>query len=150
MHIKFNHDFIGCKALEKMSTEPHSKKVWLTWNNDDVLRVFASMFSADKRFKYLEIPSSCYSILPLDTVVVGDRMVGLSTYQVYTVNAQSWFSLAMINAELAVNGTEVSIIWERKAAARKDRRSSATCRPKSGLWCGPHAVRVNPLVAPIE
>jgi vanillate/3-O-methylgallate O-demethylase len=44
-------------------------------------------------------------------VLIGDRIVGLSTYQVYKVNVQSWFSLAMINSELAVNGTEVSIFW---------------------------------------
>jgi vanillate/3-O-methylgallate O-demethylase len=79
MHIKFDHDFIAREALEKMSSEQHHKMVWLIWNNDDVLRVIASMFSADKRFKYLEIPSSYYLILPFDTMLIGDRMVGLST-----------------------------------------------------------------------
>ena len=38
-------------------------------------------------------------------------MVGLSTYQVYTVNARSWFSLAMIDEDLAIDGTGVSIVW---------------------------------------
>ena len=64
MHIKFDHDFIGREALEKMSSEPHRKKVWLTWNNDDVLRVIESMFSAEKRFNILrfQVPTirSCH------------------------------------------------------------------------------------------
>ena len=111
MHVKFDHDFIGREALENMAPAPHRKKVWLTWNDADVLRIFASMFSTGDRFKYLEIPSSYYSILPFDKVLIGDRMVGLSTYQVYTVNARSWFSLAMIDEDLAIDGTGVSIVW---------------------------------------
>jgi vanillate/3-O-methylgallate O-demethylase len=64
MQIKFDHDFIGREALEKMSSEPHRKKIWLTWNNNDVLRVIASMFSAEERFNILrfQVPTirSCH------------------------------------------------------------------------------------------
>lgn len=110
-HIKFDHDFIGREALEKMADQPHRKKVWLKWNNDDVLRVFASQLSEGDRFKYMETPNAYYSILPFDKVLLGDRLVGLSTYTVYTANVRCWFSLAMIDEDVAQDGKEVTVVW---------------------------------------
>src|SRR6476646_3660884 len=34
--VKFDHDFIGRGALEKMAARPHRKKVTFAWNSDDV------------------------------------------------------------------------------------------------------------------
>ena len=110
-HVKFDHDFIGREALEKMASQPHRKKVWLRWNDEDVLRVFASQLCCGERNKYMEIPNAYYSILPFDKVLVGNRMVGLSTYTVYTTNVRSWFSLAMIDEDVAVDGKEVTVVW---------------------------------------
>jgi len=110
-HIKFDHDFIGREALEKIKDQPHRQKVWLRWNDDDVLRVLASQLGTGDRYKYMETPNAYYSILPFDKVLMGDRMVGLSTYTVYTANVRSWFSLAMIDEDVAVDGTEVSVVW---------------------------------------
>ena len=33
-HVKFDHDFIGREALEKVADQPHRQKVWLVWNNE--------------------------------------------------------------------------------------------------------------------
>jgi glycine cleavage system aminomethyltransferase T len=110
-HVKFDHEFIGREALEKMADKPHRKKVWLTWNNDDVLSIVASTLKSGDRFKHLEMPGAQYSTLPFDKVSVGDKMVGLSTYAVYTANVRSWFSLAMIDEEFAIEGPEVTILW---------------------------------------
>ncbi len=38
--VKFDHDFVGREALEKMADEPRRKKVTLVWNGDDVTRAF--------------------------------------------------------------------------------------------------------------
>jgi glycine cleavage system aminomethyltransferase T len=111
MHVKFDHDFIGRGALEKMSERPHRKKVWLVWNNEDVTRIFASMLGKGDRYKYLEIPGSQYSTCPFDKVSMEGKMVGLSTYNVYTVNVRAWFSLAMIDEAKAVDGAEVTVLW---------------------------------------
>ncbi|MDE0825556.1 MAG: hypothetical protein OSA48_01970 [Akkermansiaceae bacterium] len=110
-HIKFDHDFIGREALEKLADQPHRKKVWLRWNKDDVLKVMGSQLGDGDRYKYMETPNAYYSILPFDRVMNGDRMVGLSTYSVYTANVRSWFSLAMVDEADAVDGAEVSVIW---------------------------------------
>jgi vanillate/3-O-methylgallate O-demethylase len=36
--VKFDHDFVGRKALEKMTENPRRKKVTLIWNGDDIGR----------------------------------------------------------------------------------------------------------------
>ena len=111
MHVKFDHDFVGREALENMMDQPHRKKVWLVWNNEDVSRIQASMLGAGERCKYLEMPGSQYSTLPFDQVSMNGEMVGLSTYNVYTVNVRAWFSLAMIDEDKAVDGAEAVILW---------------------------------------
>lgn len=114
-HVKFDHDFIGREALEKMAGQPHREKVWLVWNNDDVTRIFASMFGTNgERYKYLEAPGSQYSTIPFDAVMADGQLAGLSTYNVYTTNVRAWFSLAMIDAGYAVDGKELTIVWGEK------------------------------------
>ena len=109
-HIKFDHDFIGRAALEKMVDQPHRRKVWLRWNDEDVQKVFASQLGSGDRFKYMEVPNAYYAILPFDKILADGRMVGLSTYTVYTSNVRSWFSLAMVDEDVPDN-TEVSVVW---------------------------------------
>ncbi len=56
--VKFDHDFIGREALEKLKDEPHREKVTLSWNNDDVIRIFSALFQAgDERPKYMALPA---------------------------------------------------------------------------------------------
>lgn len=55
---KFDHDYIGRDALEKMAGQPHRKKVTLIWNTEDVVRVFQSMFNEGDHFKYMDFPAS--------------------------------------------------------------------------------------------
>ena len=118
-HVKFDHDFIGRAALEAKADQPHRRKLWLRWNNEDVLRVFASQLGHGERCKFMETPNAYYSILPFDKVLIGDRMVGLSTYTVYTANVRSWFSLAMIDEDVA-DGSDVTVVWgEEDGGSRK-------------------------------
>jgi vanillate/3-O-methylgallate O-demethylase len=118
-HIKFDHDFIGREALEKLADQPHKRKVWLKWNDEDVLKVFASQLGDGAPFKYMEVPNAYYSILPFDKVLIGDRLVGLSTYTVYTANVRCWFSLAMVDESVG-DGAEVTVVWgEEGGGSRK-------------------------------
>jgi len=109
-HVKFDHDFIGRAALEKLEPQPHRRKVWLRWNHEDVLRINASQLGHGEHYKYMEMPNAFYSILPFDQVLVGGKLVGLSTYTVYTVNVHGWFSLAMLDENVA-EGSEVTVVW---------------------------------------
>jgi glycine cleavage system aminomethyltransferase T len=109
--IKFDHDFIGRKALEQMVDKPHRKKVTLSWNNDDVTEVFKSLFEGGERFKYMDLPASHYATLPYDAILLNGKIVGISTYPVYTSNGRRWISLSMIDEANAAFGTTVSVLW---------------------------------------
>jgi vanillate/3-O-methylgallate O-demethylase len=111
--IKFDHEFIGREALEEMADQPHRRKVWLRWNDEDVEGVIASsLFGAEpERGKYLELPSSNYSTGPYDKLLIGDRVVGVSANSGYTVNVGGWSSLAMVDEAVALDGTEVTLVW---------------------------------------
>lgn len=120
--VKFDHDFIGRAALEAKSDNPRRKKVTLALESEDVLRVMSSAFSkgAD-RAKYMEFPSAVYAMHPFDKVLTpnGD-MAGLSTWIGYTQNEGKMLSLAMLDAEHAVPGTKVSLLWgEENGGTRK-------------------------------
>lgn len=109
-HVKFDHDFIGRAALEQLESQPHRRKLWLKWSKEDSLKIFGSQFGDGPRYKYMEMPNAYYAILPFDKVLVGDKLVGLSTYTVYTVNVKGWFSLAMLDEDVA-DGSEVTLVW---------------------------------------
>ena len=42
--VKFDHEFVGRGALEKMAANPPRQKVTLVWNGDDVARVVPVAF----------------------------------------------------------------------------------------------------------
>lgn len=110
-HVKFDHDFIGRDALERMKDGPHRKKVWLDWNKEDTLRIIGSLIGDGERYKYLEVPNSYYAILPFDAVLKDGNLVGLATYTVYTANRRCWFSLAMVDEAEAIEGAQLEVLW---------------------------------------
>ena len=109
--VKFDHDFIGKAALEREAVRAHRKKVTLAWNDEDVIRVFASLFNRHDRYKYLDIPASQYATLPYDLVLKDGAAAGISTYPAYTSNGRKWISLALVDENVSANGTEVRVLW---------------------------------------
>ena len=60
-------------------SQPHKRKVWLRWNDDDVARIIASsLFGGEQRAKYMDMPPAGYATGPYDEVLIGDRLVGFS------------------------------------------------------------------------
>ena len=111
MFVKFDHDFIGRAALEKIAASPQRQKVTLMWNGDDVARAFKTMSDDGDITKYIDTPLANYATLPYDRVVKNGKTVGLSTYTGYTYNERSWLSLGIMNNEQAAPGTEVTLVW---------------------------------------
>ena len=109
--VRFDHDFIGRAALEARKDQPHRHKVTLRWNMNDVVRVFASMFSEGDRYKFMDMPASHYSTCPYDLVLKDGLPVGLSHYPVYTSNVSGWISLALVDEAAAAPGADVVITW---------------------------------------
>jgi len=109
--VKFDHEFIGREALEKISKEPHRRKVTLAWNGDDVGRVFASLFnSAGPHYKYIDLPLSNYASSNYDRVVSGGKTVGFSMFTGASYNERSMLSLATIDPDVEI-GREVKVVW---------------------------------------
>ena len=110
--IKFDHEFIGREALERMAPQPHRQKVWLLWNRDDVAKIFASLYEqGDKRFKYIEMPAAFYGGAHADRVDKDGRLIGVSPLAIYSSNVRGWISLAMIDEADVSYGGEVELTW---------------------------------------
>jgi glycine cleavage system aminomethyltransferase T len=118
--VKLDHDFIGSDALRAMESQPHRKKVWLRWNDEDVARVVASsIVDGDSGARMLDFPNANFNHFQYDQVLRDDTMVGVSTYAGYTVNLGAVVSLASINERNVEDGAEVSLVWgEPEGASR--------------------------------
>jgi vanillate/3-O-methylgallate O-demethylase len=109
--VKFDHEFIGRAALERMASNPRREKVTLVWNAEDVTRVLGTLFHAGDIAKYIDLPLANYSTLPYDKVTKDGKTAGLSTYTGYTYNERAMISLAMIDVEHSAVGTELTLVW---------------------------------------
>ncbi|NQD94470.1 aminomethyl transferase family protein, partial [Pseudomonas sp. CrR25] len=131
--LKFDHDFIGREALEKMAGEKRRAKVTLVWNKEDVAKVFNSLLHEDTPFKYIDLPVSSYAFQQCDEVQNSQgKHIGLSNLCGYSGNEKEMLSLAMIEVEYATPGTEVVLIWgEIGGGSRKshvERHAQTTIR----------------------
>jgi vanillate/3-O-methylgallate O-demethylase len=110
--IKFDHDFIGREALEKMQGRSHRRKVTFEWNAEDVTTVMASVLDHQQEpYKYIDMPVSNYASSSYDSIISGGRMVGLSMFSGYSYNERAQLSLGVIDEEYAVPGTQVTLMW---------------------------------------
>jgi glycine cleavage system aminomethyltransferase T len=109
--VKFDHDFVGREALERLAGSPKRKKVTLAWNGEDVTRAMGTMFQKEERAKYIDLPLSNYSTWPNDRVMSDGKMVGVSTFSGYSSNESSMLSLAIVDLDVSEPGTEVTFVW---------------------------------------
>jgi glycine cleavage system aminomethyltransferase T len=110
--VKFDHDFVGRQALEKMANNQIKKKVTLVWNGDDVERALGTLFhGGGDPAKYIDLPLANYATLPFDRVMKDGKRVGVSTYTGYTYNERVMISLGVVDAAQSEPGTPVTIVW---------------------------------------
>lgn len=109
--VKFDHDFIGREALEKLAQNQKRRKVTLAWNGEDVAKAMSTLFSDGDKTKYIDLPLANYSTLPYDKIVKDGKTIGLSTYTGYSTNEGTILSLSMIDVAYAEPGTEVTVVW---------------------------------------
>lgn len=109
--INWNHEFKGRTALLQKQDRQHRKKVWLKWNEDDVIKIFASMFKRHDKYKHLETPAAHYATIPYDKVEKNGCPIGVSIYAAYTISAMGWFSIGILNEYAVEYGEQVQITW---------------------------------------
>lgn len=110
-YVKFDHDFVGREALERMADADHRHKVTLALDAEDVARTIGTMFQRTDRAKFMDWPSAVYSMHPYDRVTANDETVGVSTWIGYSANEGAMLTLAVLDPEYAEPGTEVTLIW---------------------------------------
>jgi vanillate/3-O-methylgallate O-demethylase len=116
--VKFDHDFIGKEAMQKMASKPHRKKVTFAWNKGDVMKVFESMFEEGNHYKYIDLPLSNYTSASYDKIVLGGKTVGLSMFGGYSYNERSMLSLGIVEPNVEI-GTEVTLVWGEEGGGSK-------------------------------
>lgn len=91
--VKFDHDFIGCEALERMADGPHRTKVTLALDDDGAAQTIAAMFRKESCAKFMDWPSAVYSMHPFENVTVGGQTIGASTWISYTLTRATYSPL---------------------------------------------------------
>lgn len=109
--VKFDHDFIGREALEKIAENPKRTKVTLALDKDDVMAAIGSQLEKGDRAKFMEFPSAVYSMHPYDKVIHDGDTIGVSTWIGYSSNERRMLTLAILDNEFAEPGGEVTLIW---------------------------------------
>ena len=75
--VKFDHDFAGREALEKMAKGPHRKKVTFEWNGEDIAKIYSSIFvPGGENYKFFDVPIANYASSSYDKVTMGGKTVG--------------------------------------------------------------------------
>jgi len=118
--VKFDHDFHGREALEKIADQPHRKKVTLAWNADDMAKIFASMFHpGEEHYKYFDLPLANYASSNYDKIIDGNgKTIGLSMFTGYSYNERSALSLGTVDPDVEI-GTEVRVVWGEPGGGTK-------------------------------
>ena len=110
--IKFDHDFIGRSALERMADRPHKRKVWMSFNDEDVAALVASTLAGDEaRAQWMSFPNSNYSVFHYDAVHDGGRLVGFANWIGYNVNIGHVSAIGMVDESDAIDGKELTLVW---------------------------------------
>lgn len=109
--VKFDHDFVGREALERISKDPKRTKVTLALNTQDVMRAMGTMFEKGARAKYFDFPSAVYATWPYDKVAKNGRNIGISTWIGYSSNEGKMLTLAILDKEHAEMGNDVTFVW---------------------------------------
>jgi vanillate/3-O-methylgallate O-demethylase len=117
--VRFDHDFLGRAALERISEDPPRRKVTLVWNADDVAEAIGSLFTAGPGAKYLDLPKARYALHQQDEVLAGGQQVGVSLDCGYIANERAMVSLATVDAVHSTPGTQVVVVWGEEPNSAK-------------------------------
>lgn len=109
--VKFDHDFVGREALEKLQHEPQRKKVTFEWHPEDLAKIYRSLFDPSMpSYKYMDIPNFNFGSSSYDAVLKGGRAVGFSMFGGTSFNERRALSLGVVDADVSV-GDELTLLW---------------------------------------
>jgi len=132
--IKFDHDFVGRRALEKEVVNPRRKMVTLVWNTDDIIDVCASQFRPGEPYPDMDSPNhypfaSGIHTFYADRVLKGGKLIGISSGRAHSFYFREMISLCSIDVEYSAMGTEVVVLWGNPGTRVKEIRAKVSRFP---------------------
>lgn len=120
--VKFDRDFAGREALERMVKEgrPQRRKVTFEWNGEDLARILGSITAHDQDpFKFFDLPIANYASSSYDAVKKDGKTVGFSMFTGYSHNERCGLSLGVVDADVR-EGDVLTLVWgEEGGGTRK-------------------------------
>lgn len=127
--IKFDHDFIGRKALETEIADPRRTIVTLEWNREDIMDVYESHFRGGRPYDYMDIPRHMWFCMYANEVLAGKELVGITTSRTYSYYFRKVLSLCTIDIEYSKPGTAVTVVWGDPGSPQKPIRATVARAP---------------------
>jgi glycine cleavage system aminomethyltransferase T len=113
--VRFDHEFLGRKALEAEAANPRRTVATLRWNPDDVIDIFASLLKPGEEYKTIDLPTSPTWVegflAHADHILKDGREVGVSSGTIYSYFFREVLSMACIDIDQAKIGNEVIVQW---------------------------------------
>jgi vanillate/3-O-methylgallate O-demethylase len=128
-NIKFDHEFLGRKALEEEVANPKRTIRTLVWNPDDVIDIYASLFRTGDPYDYMEMPRDQRGFMWADKVMKDGKLVGVATSRGYSFYFRQMLSLCVIDVEHSAPGTQVTVIWGQPGRPQKEIRATVAPAP---------------------
>ncbi|MFC7404539.1 vanillate/3-O-methylgallate O-demethylase [Georgenia alba] len=110
--VKFDHDFIGRDALEKIDPAAQRKKVTFQWDAKDLADIMTSLLDVEgPGYQFFNLPNANYGSSNFDEVKdAAGKVVGLSMFTGYSANERRGLSLGTVDPDVEV-GTELTLTW---------------------------------------
>jgi vanillate/3-O-methylgallate O-demethylase len=109
--VNFDHEFIGRAALEAEMQNPRRTVVTLEFNSDDMIAIYASLFSDGDTYLPLDLPHFPYIACWADWIHKDGVKVGHSTFPAYSYYFRKVIALSFIEPRYSEPGTEVTVLW---------------------------------------
>ncbi len=128
-NIKFDHDFIGRKALEAEVANPKRTIRTLVWNAEDVIDVYASLFRQGRPYPFMDLPRDQRGFMWADKVLKDGKTVGVATSRGYSYYFRKMISLCTIDIAHSEPGTQVVVVWGNPGEPQKNIRATVAPAP---------------------
>jgi glycine cleavage system aminomethyltransferase T len=132
--IKFDHEFVGRAALERIVANPKRQMVTLEWDTEDITDIYASQFRDGTPYQPMDRPNDMHWIpgpmnYHADQVLKGGRLIGISSGRSISQFYHRMISLCSIDTEFAALGTEVVVLWGDPGTRQKEVRTKVARFP---------------------
>ena len=130
--VKFDHDFRGRAALEKILAEPKTAMVTLEWNSEDIVDIYRSQFEDKVPYAPMDEPSDYMTGMTMreDRVFNKDgKQIGVSSGREFSVYYQKMLSLCTIDIEESAIGNEVVVLYGDPGTRQKEIRATVSRFP---------------------